>query len=491
MLIKEYHKNMKLIFGLIIIANLLIPVQSLAASNTISSSPNLKNEMGKIMPPDNIDTLTSLFGDDHKYSVFYKDDGQAIVLFLNTVYNSDDQPLDQIELRSKKTISTPSAFQLIRETCSRYRNDNIGKCLIFEEQQDYFQFYSDKITYHKSETSLNGDKIIVKLSKPIAPNKSGSFILAYTLNDVVKNRLGGSSEYEFTTLTTEKPIQNVSIGINSQTQKMFRGVPYSGEIIPRNDVYVYSSAQKSGSAKFSSTQFDQIIYSIGFGTVTKNASFMNPGESFTYNGIYANNFLALYSHEITIGTLFILLIVSLIIGIIIFIVKKNRSKQEMSEKKDSILQNKSITNLLIYTATSFGFSLTIAIFLLVTYFIKIWIDEQIYANISLNNFAVFLLNIKATMAVSLLYFGPLGYVLFKRGIKHLVVFWIIFTAWLLVMAFMTIIIFSLIPLNKYGYNMEPIMQPSMQPMPYPIFKDASNADLSAEISPEMTIEAVD
>jgi hypothetical protein len=163
----------------------------------------------------------------------------------------------------------------------------------------------------------------------------------------------------------------------------------------------------------------------------------------------------------------------------------------MSEKKDSILQNKSITNLLIYTATSFGFSLTIAIFLLVTYFIKIWIDEQIYANISLNNFAVFLLNIKATMAVSLLYFGPLGYVLFKRGIKHLVVFWIIFTAWLLVMAFMTIIIFSLIPLNKYGYNMEPIMQPSMQPMPYPIFKDASNADLSAEISPEMTIEAVD
>jgi hypothetical protein len=435
------------------------------AQTTIPNrAPNEKTTLN-IKEIDNTEALeinlTNLFGQDHKYSVYLKDNNEAIILLLATISNQSSKPLSQIELKSKNGILNPSAFQVIREPyCTQYANPNVinSKCLEYTEP-DYFSFYSEKTHYLKAETSIEDDTIEITLPKAIAPNKAGSYLFAFTTKDLIKNRLGGAKEYTFNSLTTDAQIQNMQIGFSSQTNKRFRESPFSVDQVTKTyeSTSILSGAQRSELGKFRSSQFDFLISSIGWGTVNKNATYISPNETYITKGSFAPSLFSLFFNEILIFTLIIIFIIAILIFSIIFLGRKTHTKTDLEKMSKS---NISLTSkdIIVYILLSFFFSTMTAITISVLLAIRNWFDYWSYYQLTTS--AVFILTVKGALILQFLFYAPLLYIGFKKSFKKAVLYFSTYC----------VFIFIYVLIAALYFSTSSIYTPPAPYPPYPIMK---------------------
>ena len=366
-----------------------------------------------VLPPDQ-DIVP--FGQNHAYTVTFRGNGEAIVNFRTSFYNSGKSNLSTLSFNSKTEIGgNISAYQLIREPqCRRYdySNNQPQTCLEYEEPDYFNTYWYGKTSYLKAEVAQNGDQIAITLPAPVAPGKSGSIVMYYLSNQLASKSFLGTFDYKFETLASEDQIKNLQVGVTTDSNLYLKGADSQ---VQYRDVVSTDATQKlmaAGSENISNSQFDSYYQQIGSGQIIESATYLQPTETFTVHGSYADSQLKLYSRDILTWSLVVLVLILLIIFSVFFVIKKLKTQNE-AEKNSNAEKNPKISIAYLVTGSF------IASFLTAGYTIGIFIissamSMRYYSN--LNPLVMLFLVVLSFGVYPLLLFGASLFVGIKRGV---------------------------------------------------------------------------
>ncbi|MEK7588141.1 MAG: hypothetical protein AAB457_04955, partial [Patescibacteria group bacterium] len=176
-----------------------------------------------------------------------------------------------------------SAFQIIRD-----------------QESDYFQWYG-QAKYQKAKTEFTGDTLTVSLPQSIKPGKSGSVLIVFSATGYAKRNPFGAYSYTFETFkVADVSVSKATVGVSVDSDLVLAGA--KGTVNYRfNEADTMSMALGSEKMAVSSPQLDQMYTQVGYGTITKSTSNLEPLESYTLKGSFADNILRLYANGILIG----------------------------------------------------------------------------------------------------------------------------------------------------------------------------------------------
>lgn len=240
---------------------------------------------------------TPILGAEHAYSVLFRGNGDAVVSMRAAFTNEQKAPTNTVSFRVPRVEPRRiSAFQIIREPqCIRFQTT----CIEYQEP-NYFQWYG-QAKYQKATTQFSGDTLTVTLPQSIKSSKSGSVLIVFSASGYAKKNPFGAYNYTFETFKVEdSSINNVTIGINVDSDLLLAGV--KGNVNYRfSEAEAMSLAAGVEKGAAASPQLDQMYSQVGYGTITKTASHLEPLESYTVKGRYADSALRLYGKGILIG----------------------------------------------------------------------------------------------------------------------------------------------------------------------------------------------
>ncbi len=338
---------------------LLIPV-SVYAQQSVAAMP-VNDSLIYPVPRPNVN---SFLGQKHDYSVVFRGNGEAVISVRVALTNSGSDNLKEVDLRIPDYISPSDliAFQVIREgNCIRYTepqtigtpiyNYNPSTCAEFDEP-DYFQPYRQN-KYQKANAEISGDTLKVMLPVAIAKEKSGSFFVYFRAVGFAKKDLFGSYNFDFETLKVNESIQNLQVGISTDSDLIIKGA--AGEVDYRfEDQSRNLSSAAVGEKAMASPAIDSFYNQIGYGSINKTASGLAPLESYKVTGAYAKARLMLYAKEISVGV-FALLVSAVVIFMISKIVirkfKDNSGGDSQDVKEEPKKSGSSHTFLLAFLAS--------------------------------------------------------------------------------------------------------------------------------------------
>jgi hypothetical protein len=255
------------------------------------------------------------FGQDHKYSVIFRGNGEAVVYARIALTNGDEDILRDISFEIPGVDPSEMVIyqiELPRE-CIEYDYTGGRRCLEYTDP-DYFQntyrypgyYYggsSGEIEYSKLDFSRTGNLYEVELADPVSSYDSTAVVVAYTAKGYVKNTLG-LYRYEFETFKVPSRIQDLSVAIDVDSDLYLKGK--KAEVNYSSDIGSDLLMEASPSAGITSKQLDNVVGSIGYGgKIVKNAENLSPNESFTVNGQYSKSWLRLYLSTIIVVILII------------------------------------------------------------------------------------------------------------------------------------------------------------------------------------------
>ncbi len=255
----------------------------------------------------------------HSYSVVFRGNGEAVVSSKLIVSNIQDTSITQLSLRVPKVDPQDViAFQVIKETkCIRYQPytpgeiSNISPPCIEYQEPNYYDYSTNK--YQKATTEIKGDTIVVTLPAPIQSNKSSSIILYYRAFGYAKKNIFGTFNFAFETLKIDDRINNLTVGITTDSDLFLKGA--KGKVNYRfneNAISQLKTAPEFGVPAPNST-IDSFYQQIGQGSITKTATSLQPLDSYTVKGSYADSILSLYAKELLIAIFIFLLIITVIV----------------------------------------------------------------------------------------------------------------------------------------------------------------------------------
>ncbi len=303
---------------------------------------------------------SGILGEDHKYTVTFRGNGEAVVSAHIAFVNNTDSTMSAILLRVPRV--TPQdifSYQIIKEPiCLRYEtypprlptiyplevpsgmpermpDNNLlytpntivnPHCAEYQEP-NYFDYWSGSSSYQKATVITQTDTLKIELPKPVKANASGSIVLYYRASGYSRHGMFGSYNFEFETLKVEDRIRSLQVGINTDSDLYLRDAQsnVNYQMTDATSPIAGMKAQATSEA-MRSTELDSLVQQIGYGSIVKSASDLQPLDSYTVKGTYASSRLGLYSREILIGTFILLIAVLVVIVIIKSIVRKLRSK---------------------------------------------------------------------------------------------------------------------------------------------------------------------
>lgn len=341
---------MRLIKSLLFLFILLlfsIQAPTVAAQKKLSAPAGSGSMMPvSFMPPIPPDT-NPILGQEHAYSVLFRGNGEAFVSMRAAFTNDKDTPSNTVTFRIPRVEPRRiNAFQILRDSeCIRYKeyspNDTPGQqptCLQYQEP-NYFRIYG-AAKYQKSTTLYTGDTLTITLPQPISPTKTGSVLIVYTAAGYAKKNLVGGYDYTFETLKTEdSAISTISLGISVDTDLHLAGA--TGNVNYRfSDTEVMSMSAQSNKSAMASPQMDQMYNQLGYGMITKTTSHLEPLESYTVKGRYADSLLKLYAKSILIG--FVIFVAEVVLLIFLgraalVALSKPQSKRSLPSPTDSVI----------------------------------------------------------------------------------------------------------------------------------------------------------
>lgn len=312
-------------------------------------SANLNSSFAqKIISPIPREDSTGLLGkQDHSYSVVFRGNGEAVVSAKFILSNFDqDTPISEVELRVPKiNPQDVIAFQVIKESqCIRFEpytpqsaeSSYISpRCLEYQEP-DYFYDYSAN-KYQRAQSEVKGDTILVTLPTPIAKNKSGSFILYYSGFGYAKKNSFGAYNFEFESLKVNDQINSLTVGITTDSDLMLRGAKGKVDYRIEDSMMSEMKAVPAMGMAAPNSRFDSYYQQIGQGTITKKASSLQPLDSYTVKGMYADGFIKLYAKELLVFTLVLVIFAVLIIAGVKKLLAKTRNVQTEGKKAGNAL----------------------------------------------------------------------------------------------------------------------------------------------------------
>ena len=280
-------------------------------------TPLVTAQETQIMPPRPPDTMPIL-GQEHAYSVLFRGNGDAVVTMRAVFTNEGETPTNTISFRIPRVEPRRiNVFQIIHEPqCIRYKPYNPNEqtrepeCIQYQEP-NYFQWYG-QTKYQKAETEFSGDTLAITLPQSVKPAKSGSVLIVYSAAGYAKKNIFGAYNYTFETFKVEDTsITKITIGISVDSDLVLDGA--KGNVNYRfSDTETMSLSSGSEKMAIASPKLDQMYNQVGYGTITKTASHLEPLESFIVKGQYADSAIRLYGKGILFGLgIFIVAVASL------------------------------------------------------------------------------------------------------------------------------------------------------------------------------------
>lgn len=268
-----------------------------------------------VRPPDGLST--PFFGQNHSYSVTFRGNGEAIVILKAVFSNTKNDFLKEIKLRVPKIDPKDvSAYQVfITPYCLRYKTA-LNICEQYSEPQ-FYPYPNGTLSYQQASARVEADTIVITLPQALKTNASGSIVLYFRGFGYARKNIFGAYTYAFESLKVDDRISNLQIGITTDSDLVLRGV--KGNVNYRFTGQMAGVAmEKSLSAPMANSNFDSLYNQVGHGGITKTATNLQPLDSYTVKGSYADTSLRLYAKEILIG----IVIVIICITIFLLIIKK-------------------------------------------------------------------------------------------------------------------------------------------------------------------------
>ena len=441
----------KVILFAFILLSLLLASRA-AAQQKAFQNPGVdqENSINGVKPqiypvPPYRDNPTQILGQDHAYSVTFRGNGEAVVSTKVVLTNLSDIALENISLRIPRVDPKDIiVFQVLRERqCMRYRPMPLNEpqtmelrekyCAEFQDP-DYYGYYGNA-KYQKAVSLFAGDTLDITLPQSVKVNGSGAFLVYYRAFGYAKKNLFGAYTFSFETLKVEDKIRNLTVGISTDSDLVLKGA--KGKVNYRfNEAGMMAMKSTDSRVAMASPQFDQYYQQIGNGTITKNASNLQPLDSYTVKGAYAENSLLLYGKEVSIGLIVFLLCVALFI----FIVQKTFSWLSVTKKPGTVANTMSMS---VLTTTGLGFVTSLFILFYTIGLIMVTMFLRVLFGYDQLLFIVNILLVMISIAIyALLLFVPSIVVGVKKGVSWGLGTFVATVVWLIIdMTFAFIILF--------------------------------------------------
>lgn len=301
----KYLKTLLFVFVLLLFSLKTPPPVAALETQVTSANPGMMTQQFiPLQPPNDVPNL----GQEHAYSVLFRGNGDAVVTMRAIFTNEGEAPTNIVSFRIPRVEPRRiSVFQIIHEPqCIRYKPYNPSDtgsqqptCIEYQEP-NYFQWYG-QTKYQKAITQFSGDTLAITLPQSVKPAKSGSVLIVYSATGYTKKNPFGAYSYTFETFKVkDTSITKATIGIIVDSDLVLDGA--KGNVNYRfSDTEAMSLSSGAEKTAVASPQLDQMYNQVGYGTITKTASHLEPLESFTVKGRYADSAIRLYGKGILIG----------------------------------------------------------------------------------------------------------------------------------------------------------------------------------------------
>ena len=362
-------------------------------------------------------------GQNQFYSVVFDGEGDAIVAAKLKIQNIGKDNLKELSIEipgeDVRLINIMQEVIRFQKICGAY--DPKGNCSYYYDQQVWPpEYYSiDKNTEKLSKSA----KVTLNLPAELKEGETGTVLLYYKTDSYVKKSLGVFN-FDFETIKWIFDTDRIRVAVNVQQDLYLEGV--KGKIEYQDNFAAAEKALVSGVQSQDLQQFSsQIEWQQG---IVKEASGLDPYESFHAKGRYAKSWLNLNKGGIGVGVLITLIV----LGFLYYFVYR---------------KIKNVKGNIVLKAISIGvFSGIVSIVLwIIVSFLLDWIRQFIYYQY--NSLLTLLIILIVGIISLVLIFGPALYFGFKHGFMNGI--WCLGACLitLMVMGIVAIIIFSLLQQN--------------------------------------------
>ncbi len=399
----------------------------------------------KIMPPVPNPETSLPFGQNHFYTITLRGNGDALFSLKTVFSNREEASVSAIKFTFQKDPQNLSVYQVYREPqCISYQpmpltseSDSMiynyppptQKCDQYQEPD--YSYGWGATTYHKAKFVLNGSELTVQLPKEVKPNGSGSLLLSFSMSGVTNKDMLGAYNFSVDTVKVADTIQSLQVGVIVDPDYYLKDAKGDINYQAKETSIAPMSAAVDEGRSAGNAQFDQFYNSIGQGTIVKSASNLQPNESYTVHGVYADSRWKLYGREIGVGIGIFVLVLVLAFGSLFIAVKKVFGKKDTPPDQPSNLRTLSY---MVVLGASFGASLlillyTIGLYILSYYFVQVF---QYYSYNFFYSLLILLFAVISLCIYAMFLFAPGIIVGIKKGIIAgsatliLTIFWLVF-----------------------------------------------------------------
>jgi hypothetical protein len=449
------------------------PPSSVGSSAGVAVSPD-------IYPIDPLPTTTRNFlGQDQYYSVTFRGNGEAVVTLKTIFSNLQESTMSAVMLRIPRVVPQDViAYQVIREKqCIRYMPQpmspsTLGAPLEFKQPEcmeyrepNFDEYYYGNNKYVKAITTYKGDTITVELPHGIKANSSGSFILYYRATGYAKKDMFGAFNYTFETLKVEDKIRNLQVGISTDSDLILKDATSNVNYQMNDSTAMMKTEAVAPAAGISGQRFDSFYQQIGYGNINKNSSNLQPLDSFTVKGSYAEKTYQFYGKHISIAVIVILLILVAMTFFLRWLWKKFGTNSS-DNKKGSLQKHSMLLSVLAVKGLGFVSSLLIVGYTLAVLFVGNLVGSY-FSYVFMPVITLIMILISAAMYI-LFAFVPAIFMGVRKGVWWGVATFVSTVAWLMFYLILIVLFMMVTRMDRY--------------QPYPVMMERG---MEGEYAPDM------
>lgn len=254
-------------------------------------------------------TPVSISSSTHDYIAVFDGEGEATVTLKIDQNNYSDKAIDKIDFQfptSNATLLRAVEYYTTVEKekyCAKY--DSGQNCSSYLDQ--------DKTVEHTEiiNSKVNGSTIELSLPTAIQTTKSATIFLVYKSDDFTTKKSGGLFSYDFKTLKYPYQIDSVEVAVYSDPDLYMKGqANTSTDYLPNVSQDIISVSDSVALPASFSSKYSSALESDY--AISKNTINLDPNETYSVKGAYANSWIRLYYPYIiyfTIGLAVLVLVI--------------------------------------------------------------------------------------------------------------------------------------------------------------------------------------
>lgn len=461
-----YYTCMKkyLPFFTLLLVLLAFPLCVIAQSGTgQSAAAQPAIYPGTMVPPVPVSQNALPFGQNHFYTLTLRGNGDVYVSLKMIFSNKEEASLSAVKLTFPADPNGLSIYQAIREPqCIQYKpapmplgiqsgsttaqNANQldsyrqPECEAFQEPD--YQYGWGQTTYQKAKYTINNKLATIMLPKEIKPGGTGSLIIVYDLPGITANNIFGAYSFSYETIKVVDTIQNMQVGITVDPEYYLKDAKGNINYQSKEAAPLSQTAPAVVEGVYS-PQFDQYYSQIGQGTIIKTATNIQPNQSFTVEGMYADSRFKLYAKELLSGIGIITYIIIISIVALYWGIKRLMNKTVANPNMEP--SQTKLLNFFAIAGVSFGSSFFIIIYTITLYILSYYFSQtfQYYSYNVIYPILLILLGVISLSIYAICLFVPAIIIGIRRGMLSGVLMVVLTIFWLIINGIIIAVLFVL------------------------------------------------